>query len=74
MIRDQDIRDLSSLRQAYAGKFVGFLLFEIYQNRLPTVLLHVARRDQAAADSAERKSHTVTVATRVPVRLDAEVR
>jgi integrase len=32
MIQDQDVHDLNSLCQAHAGKFVNFLLFEIYQN------------------------------------------
>jgi integrase len=32
MIQDQEIDDLNALRQAHAGKFVNFLLFEIYQN------------------------------------------
>jgi hypothetical protein len=32
MIQNRDVHDLNSLRQAHAGKFVDFLLFEIYQN------------------------------------------
>jgi integrase len=32
IIQDQEIDDLNALRQAHAGKFVDFLLFEIYQN------------------------------------------
>jgi integrase len=32
MIQDQEVDDLNALRQAHVGKFVNFLLFEIYQN------------------------------------------
>jgi hypothetical protein len=32
MIQDQEVDDLNGLRQAHAGRFVNFLLFEIYQN------------------------------------------
>ena len=32
LIEDQEIDDLNALRQVHAGKFVNFLLFEIYQN------------------------------------------